>query len=195
MECIVLLQLAAEPRDLRWFLFCRKSGQAEAVGHERMAPPKIPCGGTPSIYWAWGRWGAVSCPGTSHRAISLRLLSYRAGLQSGCKGSGKFKQGKGSSCWVVGWWGVVKGKEEPEGLGKDRRTYRDGAERWERPARAERMERVWVVSSSLGRGEGYRKAEREGDSVWPGSCFLKLFFIIPVLQYSLHPPTANFFFW
>lgn len=48
---------------------------------------------------------------------------------SGCEGSGKLKQGEGSSCWVVAWCGVTKGAEEPEGLGKDRRTWREGAGR------------------------------------------------------------------
>lgn len=98
---------------------------------------------------------------------------------------------------VAGWWvggGVAKGEEEPGGLGKGRRTWREAAERWERPARAERMKLVWAVSSRLGRGEGYRGAERKREDMWPASCFLKLFFIIAVLQYSLYPPSGNFFF-
>lgn len=50
MERTVLLRLAAEPADLKWFIFYTKSGQPEAVGGEHMAPAQIPCGGSPSSY-------------------------------------------------------------------------------------------------------------------------------------------------
>jgi len=42
MKRVVFLWLATEPTDLNGFLFCRKSGQPEAVGDECMAPAKIP---------------------------------------------------------------------------------------------------------------------------------------------------------
>jgi len=88
---------------------------------------------------------------------------------------------------------VTEGKEEPEQLGKDRRMWREAAARCMRLARADRMEPVFMVSSRPGRGQGYRGAERERESVWPGAYFLKSFFTIAVLRYSLHPPRGDFF--
>lgn len=110
VECIVLLWLAIEPTNLKRFLLSKKNGQPEAVV-EQVAPAKIPCVGVP--------------PNTEHREpeeqrVALAHLtntSHCSHLAAGqgwevamplihdltiCEGSGKLKQGEGTSCWVVG---------------------------------------------------------------------------------------------
>lgn len=141
MERIVLLRLAAEPRDLRWFLFCRKSGQPEAVGDEHGPPAKAPRGGSPSSYRAWGRRGAAIWPGVSRRPVSLHSLSYRAGLWSGCAsclrpqrlwGVWEVKTGRGEQLLGGGLvWGDQRGRRT-RGVGQGQkdlegRSWEDGS--------------------------------------------------------------------
>lgn len=202
MEHTVLLQLATKITDFKWFIFLWKEQSTWSCRRWAHGSAKIPHEGISSSYWVWGRWGAVRCLGTSHWPISLYSLSYREGLRGGCTshpcphqlyGVWEVKTRQGEQLLGGGMARVDQRGRRARGVEQDQKDMK-GSSCWMGKAGWEDGVGL-AVSSRLGRGEGYRGTEREREDVWPGSFFLKCFFIIAVLQYSLNLPSGNFFFW